>query len=135
MVEALGGEAGVAKKAKKAMKEGKECMRTGMFKWYADYVGGSMKFEQAAKLYKAMGDNEMATEAYVLYSQCSEKSNEMSGAAEGMTEAAYLSKDVTKSIEYLLLADNFYKIGGATDRGLTEMKRFANSLYEKDTVK
>ena len=82
-----------------------------------------------------MGDNEMATEAYVLYSQCSEKSNEMSGAAEGMTEAAYLSKDVTKSIEYLLLADNFYKIGGATDRGLTEMKRFANSLYEKDTVK
>ena len=82
-----------------------------------------------------MGDNEMATEAYVLYSQCSEKSNEMSGAAEGMTEAAYLSKDVTKSIEYLLLADNFYKIGGATDRGLTEMKRFANSLYEKDIVK
>ena len=82
-----------------------------------------------------MGDNEMATEAYVLYSQCSEKSNEMSGAAEGMTEAAYLSKDVTKSIEYLLLADNFYKISGATDRGLTEMKRFANSLYEKDTVK
>ena len=82
-----------------------------------------------------MGDNEMATEAYVLYSQCSEKSNEMSGAAEGMTEAAYLSKDVTKSVEYLLLADNFYKIGGATDRGLTEMKRFANSLYEKDTVK
>ena len=52
-----------------------------------------------------------------------------------MTEAAYLSKDVTKSVEYLLLADNFYKIGGATDRGLTEMKRFANSLYEKDTVK
>ena len=82
-----------------------------------------------------MGDNEMATEAYVLYSQCSEKSNEMSGAAEGMTEAAYLSKDVAKSVEYLLLADNFYKIGGATDRGLTEMKRFANSLYEKDTVK
>ena len=45
MVEALGGEAGVAKKAflaKKAMKEGKECMRTGMFKWYADYVGGAI---------------------------------------------------------------------------------------------
>ena len=112
MVEALGGEAGVAKKAKKAMKEGKECMRTGMLKWYADYVGGAMKFEQAAKLYKAMGDNEMAVEAYVLFSQCSEKSNELSGAAEGLTEAAYLTKDIAKSVEFLLQADNFFKEGG-----------------------
>ena len=135
MVEALGGEAGVAKKAKKAMKEGKECMRTGMLKWYADYVGGAMKFEQAAKLYKAMGDNESATEAYCLFSQCSEKSNELSGAAEGLIEAAHLTKDVSKSVEYLLMADNFFKIGGASDRGVTEMKKFANNLYEKDTVK
>lgn len=53
-----------------------------------------MKFEQAAKLSKASGDNVKAVEAYVLFSQCSEKSNEMSGAAEGMTEAAWLSKDI-----------------------------------------
>ena len=59
----------------------------------------------------------------------------MSGAAEGMTEAAYLEKDVPKSVKYLLEADKFFKIGGANDRGLTEMKKFANDLYEKDTVK
>lgn len=52
-----------------------------------------------------------------------------------MIEAAHLTKDVAKSVEYLLTADNFFKIGGASDRGLTEMKKFANSLYEKDTVK
>ena len=106
-----------------------------MFKWYADYVGASMKFEQAAKLFKANGENEEAIESYLLFSECSEKSNEMSGAAEGMTEAAYLEKDVAKSIKYLLEADKFFKIGGATDRGLTEIKKFANDLYEKDTVK
>ena len=33
-------------------------MRTGMFKWYADYVGAAMKFEQAGKLFKANKDNE-----------------------------------------------------------------------------
>ena len=59
-----------------------------------------------------MGDNEMAVEAYVLFSQCSEKSNELSGAAEGLTEAAYLTKDITKSVEFLLQADNFFKEGG-----------------------
>lgn len=59
-----------------------------------------------------MGDNEMATEAYILFSQCSEKSNELSGAAEGLIEAAYLTKEIAKSVEFLLQADNFFKEGG-----------------------
>jgi len=54
----------------------------------------------------------MATEAYILFSQCSEKSNELSGAAEGLIEAAYLTKEIAKSVEFLLQADNFFKEGG-----------------------
>ena len=94
MVEQSDASGSLDKKAKKAFKAGQAALKTGLFKWYADYVEAAVKFEQAAKLSKATGDNAKAVEAYVLFSQCSEKSNEMSGAAEGMTEAAWLSKDV-----------------------------------------
>ena len=58
MVESVNVDAGVAKKAKKMFKEGKNAMKTGLFKWYADYIEASSKFEQAGKLFKANGDNE-----------------------------------------------------------------------------
>ena len=134
MVESTAG-AGIAKKAKKAFKAGQAAISTGLLKWYPDFVGGSIKFEEAGKLYKAEGANPQALEAYLMFSHCSEKANEMSGAAEGMVEAAWLARDVNLSVEYFLKADEFFKIGGNNDRGLTELKRFATDLYEKDTEK
>ena len=45
MVESVNVDAGVAKKAKKMFKEGQNAMKTGLFKWYADYIEASSKFE------------------------------------------------------------------------------------------
>ena len=42
----------------------------------------------------------------------------MTGAAEGLQEAAFCGTDYDKSIQLLLKADSFYKIGGYADRGL-----------------
>lgn len=61
-------------------------------------------------------------EAWLAYSDCCEKSNEMTGAAEGLQEAAFLSEEYEKSVELLKQADGFYKIGGYPDRGISLMK-------------
>lgn len=36
-----------------------------MFKWSANYAEASVKFEQAAKMYKELGDDKMAIEVYL----------------------------------------------------------------------
>ena len=57
----------------------------------------------------------------------------MTGAAEGLQEAAFLCKNYDEAIQLLLKADEYYKMGGYADRGLTLLKRFAKSLVEKET--
>lgn len=60
-----------------------------------------MHFEKASKLYKDTGVNDKAIQAFLKFSLCSEKINEYFGAAEGLSEAALLEKDKTKSHKYL----------------------------------
>lgn len=117
----------------KAFKKGKKALSTGLFKWSPDYLEGAVNFEKAAKSFTATGLDLKAQEAWLEYSKCSEQSNEMTGAAEGLQEAAFLGKDYDQSIMLLLKADEFYKIGGYPDRGLTLLKRFAKTLIEKET--
>ena len=49
----------------------------------------------------------------------------MTGAAEGLQEAAFCSKDYDLSVQLLLQADQKYKMGGYEDRGVTLLKKFA----------
>ena len=56
-----------------------------------------MYFESAAKLYKQIGLNDKAIEAYILYAQQSEATDTISCAADGYTQAAFLCKDQAKS--------------------------------------
>ena len=64
-----------------------------MFKWSADHLGGSLYFEQAAKLYKEIKNDVMARDAYIKYAECSEKIDSVSCAADGYTQAAFLEHD------------------------------------------
>jgi len=61
-----------------------------MFKWSKDFGEASFKFEQAAKVYKEIGYNKEATEAYLNFAKCSEESKEYTGSADGYAEAARL---------------------------------------------
>lgn len=70
-----------------------------------------------------------------MYADCCEKNSEMNGAAEGFQEAAFLSTDHEQSMSLLHKADEYYKIGGYPDRGLSQIKRFAKMLLEKETEK
>ena len=76
-------------------------MKTSIFKWSADYVSASINFEKAAKMYKQIGNKKQAIEAYLEYSKSSEQSNELLGAAEGLTEAAFLTDDRKQAIQWL----------------------------------
>merc|ERR1712038_1282734 len=89
-------------------------------------------FERAAKSFTASGLDQRAAEAWLEYSKCSEAQNEMTGAAEGMQEAAFLGKDYDQSVQLLIKADEFYKIGGYPDRGIALLRRYANELIEKE---
>ena len=68
----------------------------------SDYLEGAVNFERAAKSFTASGLELRAQEAWLEYSKCSEASNEMTGAAEGMQEAAFLGNDYDKSIQLLI---------------------------------
>ena len=134
MVEGLGRSSlATDPEGEKAFKKGKKALATGFFKWSPDYLEGAIMFEKAAKSFAASGLEVKAQDAWLEYSNCSEKSNEMTGAAEGLQEAAFLCKDYDQSIMLLLKADEFYKIGGYNDRGITLLKRFAKLLIEKET--
>lgn len=134
MVEARGATTAASDpNGEKAFKKGKKAITTGFFKWSADYYEGSQQFEKAAKSFAAHGLDMRAQEAWLQYSDCCEKSDDMTGAAEGLNEAAFCGNDYDKSILLLLKADGFYKIAGYADRGLTLLKRFAKSLIEKET--
>lgn len=132
MVEALGASTRTDPNGEKAFKKGKKAITTGIFKWSADYFEGGIQFEKAAKSFAANGLEMRAQEAWLEYSGCCEKGDDMTGAAEGLQEAAFCSKDYDMSIQLLTKADECYKIGGYADRGLTLMKRFAKELLEKE---
>lgn len=77
-------ESAKEKQAIDAFKKGKEALKTGLFKWSPNFDEGAMRFEKAAKLFKECGNNERALTAYLEYSKCAEKQNELLGAAEGL---------------------------------------------------
>ena len=52
-------------------------------KWSPDYLGATLHFEQAAKLYKELGDINMARDSYIKYASSSEKIDMPSCAASG----------------------------------------------------
>ena len=116
--------------ADKEYKKGKQCIKTGLFKWNADYLEGTSHFERAAKAYKDLGDKQKAIQAYLKYSYCSEKQNEFYGAAEGLAEAAFLEPNKQLSKEYLLKAQNYYKIQGVSQKGQADLKKFAQKLLD-----
>ena len=103
-----------------------------MLKWKPDYDEGSMQFESAAKFYKEGGDNLLAADSFLKYAECCKKLNELLCAATGLAEAAVLTKDKQKSMQYLVEADTLFKMSGQWERGSTLLKRLAADLIEKD---
>ena len=121
------------KEAEKLFQKGQKALKTSLFQWSPDYMNGSIYFSKAAKLFKASRHNQQAIEAYLAYSDCSFKMDETTGAAEGVSEAAFLSSDYEQSVNWLEQADTYYKMGGYNERGLTLMKNYANELLARET--
>jgi hypothetical protein len=89
-----------------------------MFKWSQDHLGASLYFEPAAKLYREIGNVNMAKDAYLKYAQCSEKIDQVSAAAEGYTQAAFLETGFEKSEQLLQQAQTLYMVDGKAERGI-----------------
>ena len=73
------------KEAEKEFKKGKAALKTSMLKWSPDHIGAQLHFESAAKIYKQIGLDEKAVEAYCLYAKSSEATDTISCAADGYT--------------------------------------------------
>ena len=61
-------------------------------------------------MFKDCGDKDKAVQAYMKYSLCSDKINELYGVADGLIKAAFCERDKKKSFKLLQDALNFYKI-------------------------
>lgn len=67
----------------------------------------------------------MAKDALIKYAFSSEKTDSLSCAADGYTQAAFLESDPSKSEEMLKKAQELYLIDGKGERGLMNLKQFA----------
>jgi len=85
------------KEADAIYKKGKKAIATGFLKWSADHLSASLHFEQAAKMYREIGNDVMAKECFIKYAQSSEKTDVLSCAADGYTQAAFLEDNFEKS--------------------------------------
>ena len=81
------------KEADSQYKKGKKALSTGLMKWNPDHLGASLHFESAAKLYKEIGNEMMAKDAFLKYAVSSEQTDSLSCAADGYTQAAFLEND------------------------------------------
>jgi hypothetical protein len=61
------------KKAQDYLKQANYALKTGVFKWSKDYGEASFKFEQAAKVFKEIGEEKQAAEAFINFAKCSEE--------------------------------------------------------------
>jgi len=54
------------------LKKAQHALKTGVFKWSKDYDEAAYQYEQAAKAFKEVSDEEAAAEAYLEFAKCSE---------------------------------------------------------------
>lgn len=109
-------------------------MKTGVFKWSKDYDEASIKYEQAAKLFKELDDDKSAADACLEFAKINEHQKQFHMAADGYAEAARLlpDKQWQTSLKYLKQADIYYKMSGFEDRGFILIKRYAQSLCDSE---
>ena len=81
MVEQL--KTSQVKKANDYLKTANSALKTGLFRWSKDFAEAGHNFEKAAKLFKEMGEDQQAAEAYLQFAKCSEEQKEYTGAADG----------------------------------------------------
>ena len=119
------------KQADEQYKQAQSALKTSLFKWNKDHLGASLYFETAAKLYKEINDNTLAKESYLKYAESSEKIDQVSCAAEGYTQAAFLESDFKKSEDLLKKAQELYMIDGKAERGIQSLSKFAKSMMDQ----
>ena len=122
---------GKRKEAESQYKKGAKALSTGLMKWNPDHLGASLHFESAAKAYKEVGNDIMAKDALIKYAISSEKTDSLSCAADGYTQAAFLETDPNKSEDMLKKAQELYLIDGKGERGLMNLKQFAKQMMEE----
>ena len=81
------------KEADAAFKKGVKALATSWLKWKPDHLGAQSHFEDAAKLYKAAGDDLNAKQAYIKFAEASENTDQQSCAAQGYAQAAFLESN------------------------------------------
>lgn len=118
------------KEADSEYKKGKKAVGTGLFKWSPDHLSASFHFENAAKLYKEIGNDVMARDSFTRYAQASEKTDSLSSAADGYTQAAFLEDDFKKSEQLLKKAQQLYMIEGKGERGLMNLKKYVQQQLD-----
>ena len=114
------------------LKKAQHALKTGVFKWSKDYDEAAYQYEQAAKAFKEVSDEEAAAEAYLEFAKCSEHQKAFHQAGDGYAECARLLPDSKwkQSWQCLKQADVYYKMCGYEDRGFTAMKKFTQNLSD-----
>lgn len=100
MVESRG-DPSALKKAEEHIKNARAELKTGLFKWSANYASAAIQYEKAAKLLQKGGYKQKAIETYLSYSECSEKANDYLTAGEALTEAASMTEDRAQALKWL----------------------------------
>jgi len=104
------------KAAKELHQAGEEYLKTSMFKWSADHLGASNKFEEASTAYKVAGEIELACTMLEMASKSHAAYQSYAAAASSLINssklAVMLPDGTQRAVRNLTAASEFYSMYG-----------------------
>jgi len=131
--------------AREEMATGDEALRTGLFKWTANYDKAARAYENAGSRFRGASMFKEAKEAFLKSSQCKMKSNSPFFAAKQLEQACMVTEKqieeetdtaarvqlVKDAASYMMEASEYYKINNKYDRALESVHKAAK-ICEQD---
>jgi len=120
--------------ATKLMKAGESSLKTGIFKWKPNYLEATPKFMEASTLFENAEDYVNALKCYEKLALCSEKQEELSGAAEAYEKMGMIyikhMKDPKAGLNLFKKAASMYKIQNNNLRAQDILKKLGKQCFE-----
>lgn len=121
--------------AQKLIADGEKYLKTGLFKWRADYDSAAPCFHKAAQTHKNLKKLEKARELFLLAADCHYRNQARFHAAKSYEEAGLVSRDLNKMDDFCAHFDHasdLYMEEGTPDTAAMCLIRAGKTLEQKN---
>jgi len=113
------------------IKEAEKHLKTGFFKWSADFDSAADKYQKAAVCFKVARAYDRAQDAFIKTAECHEKNGQLFHAGKALTEAVGISCEAKKfkeAMELMEKACQLYREYGSPDTACINLVSTAKKI-------